>query len=996
MENNSMKKILMLLIVSFLFYSNIMFAGITGKITGRITDAESGEPLVGVNILINGTQLGAATDLNGNYVILNIPPGTYTLKVTMIGYAKVTATDVVVVIDLTTTFNLQMSMEVMGIDEVVIVAERPIVAKDISASQMNIGADIIESLPVQRMDQVIGLQAGVEEGMEVRGSSARQSAVMLDGFTLNDERSNAPFTEISLSSIKEIQIQTGGFNAEYGNVRSGIITAITKEGDRNRYHGTVSYLFRPAGQKHFGSSLYGTDTYFTRPYTDPAVCWEGTQNGAWDTETQRQYPIFEGWSAVSEKTLQDNDPANDLTPEGAKRLWEWQHRRQGDITKPDIYFDGGFGGPVPIIGKKLGDLRFFATYKQDREMFIVPLSRDNYGTNSTQLKLVSDISQSMKLIFTGMYGEIHSVSPYSWTTTPTGWVLRTPQDVVRQISGGVGNAVLYVPGHYSPSSIYRNMIGVKFTHVLSPKTFYEINLQNNINRYSTFQVADRDTSRVYETVSGYFVDEAPYGYWGYGGNSIGDNMRIGGWMNLGRDRSVNSTTSLRFDYTSQVNFRHHVKTGLHIVYNDFAIRSSTVNPSMSTWNRDMIYDQFPFRIGAYIQDKLEFEGFVANVGLRLDYSDANGDYYDLAIYDQFYQEGIGAALESEAPTKETKSHFYLSPRLGISHPITVNSKLYFNYGHFFQEPASSYRFRIQRESNGLVTYLGNPNLKLEKTVAYEVGYEQNLFDVFLLRLAAYYKDITNQPNWVYYQNFNSAVQYQKAENNDYEDIRGFELTLTKRAGRWLTGFINYTYHVETHGYFGLENVYEDPLEQRKYLKQNPYLERPRARPFARANIDLHSPTDFGPQMFGFYPFEKLYLIFLAEWRAGRYETYNPNQIPGIVDNVQWQDYYNVDLRFSKVINFAGLDIQCYLDVTNALNLKYMVAGLMDYKNYAGFSDVYDYEDYLASLHFSWEKGEQKGNDRVGEYKKDYIDMPNLKNLLFLNPRSIKFGIKMSF
>ncbi len=991
-----MKKILFLLIISFLFCSNIMFAGITGKIAGRITDAESGEPLVGVNVLIDGTQLGAATDLNGNYVILNIPPGTYTLKVTMIGYAKVTATGMVVVIDLTTTFDLQMSMEVMGMDEVVIVAERPIVAKDISASQMNVAAEIIESLPVQHMDQVIGLQAGVEEGMEVRGSSARQSAVMLDGFTLNDERSNAPFTEISLSSIKEIQIQTGGFNAEYGNVRSGIITAVTKEGDRNRYHGTVSYLFRPAGQKNFGSSLYCTDTYFTRPYTDPAVCWVGTQNGTWDIKTQRQYPIFEGWSAVSEATLQDNDPNNDLTPEGAKRLWEWQHRRQGDITKPDIYFDGGFGGPIPIIGKKLGDLRFFATYKQDREMFVVPLSRDNYGTNSTQLKLVSDISQSMKLIFTGMYGEIHSVSPYSWTTTPTGWVLRTPQDVVRQISGGVGNAVLYVPAHYSPSSIYRNMVGVKFTHVLSPKTFYEINLQNNINRYSTFQVADRDTSQAYEPVSGYFVDEAPYGYWGYGGNSIGDNMRIGGWMNLGRDRSVNSTTSLRFDYTSQVNFRHHIKTGLHIVYNDFAIRSSTVNPSMSTWNRDMIYDQFPFRIGAYIQDKLEFEGFVANVGLRLDYSDANGDYYDLAIYDQFYQEGIGAALESDAPKKETKNYLYLSPRLGISHPITVNSKLYFNYGHFFQEPASSYRFRIQRESNGLVTYLGNPNLKLEKTVAYEVGYEQNLLNVFLLRLAAYYKDITNQPNWVYYQNFNSAVQYQKAENNDYEDIRGFELTLTKRAGRWLTGFVNYTYHVETHGYFGLENVYEDPLEQRKYLKQNPYLERPRARPFARANIDIHTPIEFGQQMFGFYPFEKLYLIILAEWRAGRYETYNPNQIPGIVDNVQWKDYYNVDLRFSKVVNFAGLDIQCYLDITNALNVKYMTAGLMDYKNYAGFSDVYDYEDYMSSLHFSWEEREQKGNDRVGEYKKDYIDMPNLKNLLFLNPRSIKFGIKMSF
>ena len=119
-------------------------------------------------------------------------------------------------------------------------------------------------------------------------------------------------------------------------------------------------------------------------------------------------------------------------------------------------------------------------------MLVFPLSRDNYGENHTQLKLSSDISSSKKLIFTGLYGEIHSVSPYSWTTVPTGWVLRTPGEIADLLNSSNGNAVLYMPGFYSPSSIYRNIIGLKFTHVLSPKTFYELNFQNKINRYKTY------------------------------------------------------------------------------------------------------------------------------------------------------------------------------------------------------------------------------------------------------------------------------------------------------------------------------------------------------------------------------------------------------------------------------------------------------------------------------------------------------------------------------
>ena len=1010
-----------------MFGASICFAGTTGKIAGTVIDSDSHAPLPGANIMIAGTSMGAASDANGQFVILHVPPGRYTLIASVIGYQKQQIADVQVQIDLTTTVSFRLSQQVLTAETVTIVAERPLVTPDISNSQMNIDARAIETLPVQTVKQVLSLQAGIQqgrEGIEIRGGGANQTGFMIDGLSLNDERANIPYAAISMSAVQEIQIQTGGFNAEYGNIRSGLVNVVTREGARDRYHASAIIRYTPAGPKHFGSSVYDRNSYFNRPYLDPAVCWTGTNNGAWDDYLQRQYPQFEGWNAVSQATLQDDDPTNDLSPEAAQRLYLWQHRRNGDIRKPDYVIDAGLGGPVPVIGEQLGDMRFFVSHFREQEMFVYPLSRDHYAESHTQLKLTSDVTTALKLTFTGLYGEIHSVSPYSWKTTPTGRVLRDPAEIVGLLNSSSGASVLYMPGYYSPSSIYRTMVGLKLTHILNERTFYETSLQHIINRYHTFQMAERDTSRVYEPVPGYFVDEAPYGYWGYGAVGV-EGMSMGGWMNLGRDKSINTTTRFRFDLTSQVNFRNQIKTGIDITYNDYNIRSSTYSPSMSTWTRSMNYRVFPFRIGLYAQDKLEFQGFIANIGLRLDYYDANTHRYLLDKYDKYFKAGYGNAIEQTVPTEKTKPDWDISPRLGISHPITVNSKLYFNYGHFRSEPASSYRFRLQRESNGLVTSIGDPGLALEKTVAYELGFTQNIRNTLLLNLAAYYKDVTNQPGWINYRSIDNSVQYARAANNNYADIRGFEVTLTKQTGRWITGFINYTYDVRTSGYFDLTYYYENPTEQRNYLRLNPYQSRPQPRPFARMSLDIHTPVDIGPAIGQLHPLANWNVNLLGEWRTGRYETFNPNSIPGVVDNIQWKDYYNLDMRIARLFQPGKYEVQLYIDISNVFNYKYMTAGRFNYRSYAGFADARDYNAYLTSLNFSWETGVEHGNDRPGDYRpldvpydplepnpdndpairernerrketKSYIDNPNITSLMFLNPRAVTFGVRISF
>ena len=159
--------------------------------------------------------------------------------------------------------------------------------------------------------------------------------------------------------------------------------------------------------------------------------------------------------------------------------------------------------------------------------------------------------------------------------------------------------------------------------------------------------------------------------------------------------------------------------------------------------------------------------------------------------------------------KKSEAQWQFSPRMGISHPITENSKLFFNYGHFKQMPQYETLFRVRRNPSGGLSELGDPNLILAKTISYELGYDHILFNDYLVQLAAFYRDITDQQNTTQYMS-RDGDNYNLTTSNDYGDIRGFELTLRKTSGRWFSGFANYTYQVTSNGHFGSEEMFEDP------------------------------------------------------------------------------------------------------------------------------------------------------------------------------------------
>ena len=228
-----MKQRTKFLITAIYLFCSVM-AGVTGKISGRITDKVSGEPLIGANVLLQGTSTGAATDIEGYYHIINVSPGYYDLKINMIGYAEKTVTNIRVEIYLTSVIDVSMTIEALASEAIIVQANQKLVRTDVASSQKSISSNQISEMPVSSVSEVIGLSAGVS-GLSVRGGGLNETQFMVDGLVLNDERTSEPTTGIPLSAVQDISLQTGGFGAEYRNARSGVINVVTREGSKDSY-----------------------------------------------------------------------------------------------------------------------------------------------------------------------------------------------------------------------------------------------------------------------------------------------------------------------------------------------------------------------------------------------------------------------------------------------------------------------------------------------------------------------------------------------------------------------------------------------------------------------------------------------------------------------------------------------------------------------------------------------------------------------------------------
>ena len=694
------------------------FAGTTGKIAGTVTDAKTGEKLVGVSVAVEGTALGAATDINGRYFVINIQPGTYTVRASAIGYTPIVESNVVVHADLTTEIDFKMEQAAVGLPEVRIVAQRPLIQKDVTASTVTITNEQIRTLPVQNLQEILAVQSGVVEdasgGFHLRGGRADETVFVVNGVEVNDLYSGG-FGNIDLnsSSVQEMQTITGAFNAEYGNSESGIINITTRRAP-DKFQGRVT--------------AYMGDYVSNRTDIFPAI--------------------------------NSIDPLNDKDLELS------------------------IGGPLPLVKnlKLQFDGRLFNTggylYGFDRYRVNPPtdsVASDPYNfggysvapdtTNPNYMKRVS-LNHSNEQNFSANLSYI--ITPSLSLNLSTIWNNKDYQTY--------NHRMMFVPDGLPQQNNYSNLITAQLSYSFSANTFADLQGAYYYQRYSQY-VYPNYMDSLYLTPPIYFS----YGYLRLGTTDFWEFRDQREWQ-------------LKGDVTSQVDDHNLVKAGFEFkpyrfYYNDYS--PSAYIPDLLNNNPNIVYfhnyfQRYPLEADAFVQDKLEFKSIIVNIGLRYDYfrPDAQVLVNDANPY---------GAKKTAAPS------YQLSPRLGVSYPITETSVMYFSYGHFFQVPPYSL---IYTNPNFLIesgrptqNLLGGGDLKPEKTVTYEMGFKQSFADMFALDASMYFKNIQNLTGTRLVGTTAAGDEYFQVVNRDYGDVKGINLSFSKRHVGIVGFSISYTYQV---------------------------------------------------------------------------------------------------------------------------------------------------------------------------------------------------------
>jgi hypothetical protein len=1085
-----------ILLIGLLLFASIAYSQTTGRIVGLVKDAETGDPLPGVNVVVEGTPLGSATDLDGYFIIINVPVGVYNVHAMMMGYQTVIKTDVLVVIDQDARINFELEEAVIETEAVVVVADRDVIHKEVSNSQQVIqSAELIETAGIRTINDYLNEQAGVTDGrlLEIRGGSAEQTGTLVNGLSFVNPRIGKAEVSVPLSAIEQISLQSGGFTAEYGNYRSGIINLVTKTGSKQSYHGTLEYSRNIPHMKRFGPSLYDPTNWGLVPYMDPVVSFEGTRDG-WLLYTNgdeeeaayldQGHDTFRGWNDLADR-YNSNLPEDQQATPMDLYLWSaWMHQAVPDFDKleklypqyeiteeqkqairdhahtpegenADWNVDFGFGGPVPVISKGLGDLTFYLSHKSTNFNYVQPVVRDGEKLSTTMLTFQSNISKSMTLKVNGIYRSVRG----SQTWFPSDGAIPDLEGggdtmpinnlsvfVDNLPSGGYG-LYFWHPTFWQPKDQKTLVTGFTLNTIVSPRTYWDLTMSYgyHLDRFEPEETRDRTAIINFGPI---WVNEMPYGII-FGSDTVfydpydlskyyahseyeapyGLSRRYSSKVGEFHENSVTQQFRVRFDFSSQFNRYNFLKTGIELNYFDL---------NNNTWNwwdtHDTIYEmrdqRKPYQLGAYIQDQISLQEFEARIGVRVDYYNSGGGVWPTG--DPYNTTAFTRGTEGDDPVKlkadleagktvvwdrwrqvdaemggtfleKTKNFFTISPRVGIAFPVTERSKFYFNYGHFRSPTPYSqqfmYKMRFYKQG---IFELGNPNLEPPRTISYEAGIAYNLLNYYLINLSMYYKDVSGESAEIRYTNLDGTVQYDSWLNNRWENDLGFELRIAKSIGTYFTGWVNFWYVLDHNGRVGREHGYEDPARNAEPENlyggdENPSQFTPRIA----ANLSFHTPDSWGAITGGWHA------SILPIWNQGSLFTYNPANIRNLENNLRWPDYYIVNFKLTKSFQLLGVETSAYLNVNNIFNFK---VNWMN-KEWA-FSDDQDRDNYLASLRLPMYESSQydqkrqsspglylPGDDKVGDLRseeKPYINDPDNEMFLYGEPRDIWFGILINF
>lgn len=1023
-----------------------------GKLRGKVIDKSTGESLAGVNVIVtqrvnaDGSEVnlsqkqGAATDKDGYFNILNVPVGQYAVTASLIGYGSMVVKPIKVDIDRTIEVNFQLEPSSMEVGQVVVVANKEIIKQDVSSTQEVIGTERLQSMPVLRVDEFLGTVKGVEiqssaqgNGLSFRGGAIRETDVRIDGLSLRDPRSENSYLALNTTTIKEIQVQTGGFTAKYGGVRSGLLNVVTKDGDRDRYHLSLRTDITPAQKRYFGTNPWSDNSWIYRVYADTSAngyAWYGVDPA--DSTVPAEFRSFKGWSS---KTLNTNKELGPLDSLQRLELWKLQHPQYTFANKPNQFYEGTLSGPIPgdfipFWSEFSSRSTFMAGFKYEKSQLPFPVGpRNDYIDWNGQLKISTQLNDNMRLSVNGLYAKIQSVSGGGFSTyggallgeSQSFSFLNSTSTSVSRAAGLIGGGSFSQLYNKSRLQFYDGryfVSGARFVHTLSDKAFYNLDFQMGYTDQDLKPFAMMDTANTNnyayfystKTKKDYRYTLPSYGTPMASTNYIYDPLNTfaltGGAQKV--DSSYSYAYQFKGDITAQIGRYHQVEAGFQLSLQDMLVYSGTwyqssidVGFSPDTWQ---YFKATPLEVGLFAQDKLEFQGMILNAGLRVDFFDpmkkgfqagfpSDEDYK--ALLNDVYNNLQGASFSWERwqvfrdllanppgwPQTENKTQIHVSPRLGVAFPITASSKMYFNYGHFYQRPPAAFLYSTYVVSGGVS--IPTPALQMAKTISYEFGFEQMIFNELLLNVTAYYKDIRNEPlsrTYINYYGDNLVTEYVP---DAYKDIRGFEIRFERPFGEWFTFTAMYDYMLSSAGQTGFAQIFEDRLKSRNNELRSSYLSETDPLPRANANLNFHSPADLGPEFMGFYPLGDWFVNYFFQWRDGGRFLSNPAEREVAkriyIDVV---DYWNADLKVSKNINTSIGNFELVFMVKNLHNTKLLNVGNMTQTQY---------DEYKSSL----QTPDKGGSDKWGEYDKPYIKTGWYDAPIFLNPRMYILGLRIN-
>jgi outer membrane receptor protein involved in Fe transport len=782
------------LLVAFLLFPTAVLMAAGGKIHGKVTDHESGEALVGATIQVVGTSFGATSDVNGVFTILNLNPGTYVLKASYIGYQTITLANLTVNADLTTEANFALPSEGVKIATVEIIAQRPLVNKSATNSVGIMGSDFFDNVPFRGVAEAVTLQSGVvgrNGNIYIRGSRADETGFQLEGVGINNVLNGGAAVTVTQEAVQETQVQLGGYVAEFGGANGGIVSSSLRSGGEN-WKVTAQLEtdnYTKQGTRSLGGYSYGYSDYV------------GTVSGPVMSDKIRFF------GSVENQFYRDPGAINNGVP------------------TPEFWGGGSFTGTNAIISNDVLSHQHPTTVQADTlNLLYQPGNQIGGGYNA--------YTYTGTLQFDLGNVKVRGAGSYNSTSS--------------QAEGSINQAFDLSRLPITQSS--NGFVNLKLTQFLTSNTFYEVNfnyfnygtktmdpfLKENFNAYGD-SLANAKEGFYYAGNSSLFGTNA-LGYWS---NLVGTRITMPGTPLSGYSHTAQSSLGGRIDLSSQMK-NHALKFGgefTQYTIRRFALsangsvqRYNILNdPSLTPLQKDASlryngymdnygYDPLgneitgdakvgqnivdfgprqPVFAAAYIQDKIELQDIVLNVGLRFDYINPASKTLTNATNIGYVDSLNVIATSSLKDTDPTKQ---ISPRLGFSFPVTDRTVFHAQYGKFIQQS----QLRDSYMGLGEATYITNGGnwitnvvgygLKPERSTQYELGFSQQVSDNASFDATAFYKDIRDQIQAAYLVPTAGATNraYLAYVNGDFATTKGVELKFTLRRVERMQAQIGFT------------------------------------------------------------------------------------------------------------------------------------------------------------------------------------------------------------